>query len=184
MALIAILARIQAQADIAGRLEWIAWAQTATAVGTIVITLLVLAVAVAAVAVLRAANRMLRTLEEQAERLAPHAQPLLERAERVAEDAAEISHAIRRNVENVQETVDDLQERLRATLDGAEARVRHLASVLDAVQGEVEELLIEAAATARGLHVAARTLGGSGRARSMQPLDDSAVLHDDGGGDA
>lgn len=154
------VALVQDAAELAGRLEWIAWAETAAAVGTVLLALMGIGLAVAGLYMLRAANRVLRSLERVVDRLAPKAEPLLEQAGRIAGDAAGISERVRRNADQVNDTVEDLNRQLRDAIQAAEERVRRFGAVLDTVQSEVEDVLLDAAATARGLHAAAEALRG------------------------
>lgn len=165
---------IQAAAELEGRLAWIAWAETATAAGTVLLAIMGLGLAVAGIFVLRAVNRALRSLERAIERLAPQTEPLLESVRRVADDAADVSRRVRQNADQVNDTLEELNGRLRSAIQSAEERVRHFGAVLDAVQAEVEEVLLDAAAAARGLHAAAATLRAPrrGRARRREAADD------------
>lgn len=148
----------QATSAVADDLRWIAWAETATAVGTVILALMGIALGVAGFYTLRAVVRVLRSLEKMVERLAPKAEPLLEQANRVTEDAAEVSRRVRQNIDEVNDTVEDLNRQLREAIEKAEARVRRFGTVLDTVQEEVEDVLLDAAAAARGVQVAAEAL--------------------------
>ncbi len=153
---------IQLSPDVAPFLERMAWAQTGTAVGRIIVALFAIGLVLVAIGTLRSANRTLKHLERAVEQLAPRTEPILERATRIADDAGEVSRSVREAVEELVGTVQDLNGRLRAMSDSAEERVRHLGAVLAVVQREAEELLIDAAATARGIHVTASALRNSG----------------------
>lgn len=157
--MIAVATPIWVQAaDAAGRLEWIAWAETLTAAGTVILALIGIGLAIMGFSLLRAALRLLRALERTVDRLAPRTEPLIDRAARIADDAAEVSGRIRRSAEELDATVDGLNRQLRAAADAAEDRVRRFGTVLDTVRTEVEEVLLDAAASARGLHAAAESL--------------------------
>jgi hypothetical protein len=54
--------------------------------------------------------------------------------------------------------VEDVNGRLRQATDAAEERLRRLATVLDVVQAEAEDMMLDATATARGVHEAAAAL--------------------------
>lgn len=148
----------QAAAEVADELRWIAWAETATAVGTVILALIGIALGVAGFYMLRAAIRVLRSMEKAVERLAPKAEPILEQATRVTEDAAEVSRRVRQNVGEVNDTVEDLNRQLREAIQQAQERVRRFGAVMDTVQEEVEDVLLDAAATARGVQAAAEAL--------------------------
>lgn len=152
------LALIQSAADVAGQLERVARAETVTAVGTVVLALLGVAIAIAAFSTLRALSRMLVALERHADRLAPRIEPILERVSGVTQDAAEISQSLRQDVERVHETLEELNQQLRAAAHAAEDRVRRFGAVVRVVQEEIEDLLLDAAAAARGVHTTAEAL--------------------------
>lgn len=152
------LASIQAAPELSALVDRIAWAQIVMAVGMSILVLAAIAAVVGALLLVRSARRLLKAVERQAERLAPRAVPLLDHASRVAEDARAVSRAFRADAENVHETVGELNQRLRATLDDADERVRQFGAVLQVIQDEIETLLLDAAATARGLHATAERL--------------------------
>jgi hypothetical protein len=59
------------------------------------------------------------------------------------------------NLNKITGTVEDLSNRLRTGVDAVEDRVRRFGAVVDVVQTEAEELMLDAASTARGVHTAA-----------------------------
>ena len=147
-------------AEVGPELERLIRVQTVTAVATAMLALAALGLIAAALWLLRSVRGMLRSAETAIERLAGRAEPIVDRAARLAEHASEIGALVRRDVQAFHETLEDVDRRVRAAVDGVDARVRRLAAVLDIVQQEATELLLDAAATARGLHVAARRLTG------------------------
>lgn len=60
-------------------------------------------------------------------------------------------------------TVEDVNSRLRAAIDSVEGRAKRFSAVIDVVQTEAEELLLDAASTARGVHAAAEMLRSGAR---------------------
>lgn len=164
-----LLAQAQTIAQVGDRIEHLAWAETVTAIGTAVLALLGIAVAVALFAMLRALGRTLAALERTVEGLAPKAEPLLEKAAQIADDAATVSRSVREEAERIRQTVEELDQRLRSVADSATERVRHFGAVLKVVQEEVEELLLDATATARGLHAAAEALARPATAGPGEP---------------
>ena len=159
-----VIGSVQTTAEVLERLDRLASAEWVTAIGTLVVAALLVGVAVAALAVLRSLNhtvtQTMRGLERTIARLEPRVEPLLDRAGKIAEDASHVSHSLRQEVARVQEMLADVSERLYDGLDEAEARVRRFGAVLRVVQREAEELLLDAAATARGVHVAVERLRG------------------------
>jgi hypothetical protein len=82
----------------------------------------------------------------------------IETARRVVEESADSVRLLHGRVEDVSSTVDSLNDALRQAGRGAEARVREFVAVLDVVREEAQELLIDTAATAHGVHTAAAAL--------------------------
>lgn len=154
----------QAAPDVLERLDRLAAAEWVTAIGTLVMAALIVGVAVAALLVLRSLNhtvtQTMRGVERAVARLEPRVEPILDRAGKIAEDASHVSHSLRQEVARVQEMLADVSERLYEGLDEAEARVRRFGAVLRVVQREAEDLLLDAAAAARGVHVAVDRLRG------------------------
>jgi hypothetical protein len=174
-----VLGSIQAAPDIVDRLDRIAWAQWVTAIGTVLVALIAIGLAMAVYVSLRGLARRAEALERVLARLEPRVEPLLDRAGKIAEDASHVSHALREEVARAGELLADVNERLRAGLDDAEDRLRRFGAVLRVVQREAESLLVEGAAAARGVHVAAERLRGADsrrrRRRHAAELDDFEV---------
>jgi hypothetical protein len=144
LSFIAGLLAIQTDPELLAYVQRIAWAQMAMAAMMALAFLGVLGAALYAI-------RLLRTAQSSI-------QPVLDRANKIAGDAAEASASVRTQVDEVVATVRELNERLREAGQSAEVRVRDFAAVLDAVQGEAESVLLDTAATARGVHVTAERL--------------------------
>jgi methyl-accepting chemotaxis protein len=136
-------------------LERIMWAQVAMAALMLITALAFVAVAVAVLLLVRRAMDRIETAKSE---LLPHVTPVLSRAATIADDVGHVAAGFRDNADDVQETVQDVLERTRAAVDELDQRLRRFASVLEAVQQQAEALLMDAAATARGAHTAARAL--------------------------
>ena len=148
--------------ELSAAMDRIATAETVIAVGVTVLIVLGIVVSVMFAWTLRVTTKLLNAVRHD---LAPRTEPLLEQTTRLAERANELVDGLREEADTVRETVDEINRRIRQATDVAEQRVRKLAAVLEVVQEEAEKLLIEAAATARGAHAAARALredGGDG----------------------
>lgn len=164
MALATVAALLVQDAALGAQLDRIAWSQVVMAVGMILVTLTILAVGTAALLLFRSVRKLIGSVEAQARALAPRAEPILSAASKVASDATGMSGAAKERVEEVLQTVQELNGRLRELAAETEARVRDFGAVLDVVQAETRELLLDAAATARGVHTTAEALQ-AGRAR-------------------
>ena len=151
-------------AALGAQLDRIAWSQIVMASGMIVVTLTILASGVAAFLLFRSVRKLIRAVEAQARALAPRAEPLLTAASKVASDATGVSGAVKERVDEVLQTVQELNVRMRELAAETETRVRDFGAVLDVIQAETRELLLDAAATARGVHATAEALQ-AGRAR-------------------
>jgi hypothetical protein len=77
------------------------------------------------------------------------------------------------------DTVNDLNRSLRKASGAAEERVRDFAAVLDVVQEEAEQILLDSAATARGLHATAESLRGVSTAPQRVPVAPPATRADE-----
>lgn len=166
-----ILIPFQAAADLSDPLHTIALAQTVTAVGTAILALLGIGIAIAAFVALRAVARTLVALQRTVDQLVPRTEPLLERATQLADDAAAVGQRLRQEAERVAETIEDLNEQLRSAVDTFGERGRHFGAVLKVVQDEVEEILLDATATARGLQAVAGALQRPVQPDPMEPRD-------------
>lgn len=155
--------------EIAGPLEQLVRVQTVTAVGIAILSLIGIAIGVMALVLLRILWRTLRKLEAQVEQLAPKAEPLLENVTKVAEDAAELSRAVRDETGRLRETIGEVNDQLRAAAKTGEARLRQFGAVLQVVQEEIEDLMLDVASTARGVHTTAVELGRRRPVRPMEP---------------
>lgn len=141
--------------DAVGR---VATAQTVMMVCMVLVLVLAIGAALLSYNTMKTLGRTLRALEKVIDELAPRAEPLIDGVTRVAVDASAITETVRRKSNDLLETVEDVNERLRELTDAAEKRVRQIGTVLDVVQAEAEELMLDAAATARGVHEAAHVL--------------------------
>lgn len=155
---LATLSLLQAPSDLPEMVHRIALAQTVMAVATVVVALVVIGLGLAGVLLMRALRRTVERLERQAERLSPRVEPVLTAASRIADDATDLSRQTRKRAESLLETVERLERDLRRLIDAADERVRRLGAVLDIIQEETEDLLLDATATARGVHASARAL--------------------------
>jgi hypothetical protein len=140
---------------IANQLDRIGDIQMVMAIATSILALFALAIAAAALlAVLKIRKAMARGLDN----LPAKTDPLLAAVTRVAENAREVSDTTKVRVKDVLDTLEEITTRLKAGADSVEDRVKRFGVVVDVVQAEAEELLLDAASTARGVHTAAQAL--------------------------
>lgn len=84
--------------------------------------------------------------------------PVIEHAQGIAANVEFISATVRTDVEELNASVKALSARLQQASDHMEARIEEFNALIEVVQGEAEEILIDAASTARGIRAGARTL--------------------------
>ena len=153
---------------IAGEINRIGDIQLVMAIATSILALFALAIAAAALfAVLKLKKAMARGLDN----LPAKTDPPLAAVTRVAENAREVSDTAKVRVKDILGTLEEISERLKAGADSIEDRVKRFGTVVDVVQAEAEELLLDAASTARGVHTAAEVLREKKSTR-LPPVDD------------
>ncbi len=145
-------------AAVAAQLDRIASILRFIAIASAIVGLFAIISLIASFFALRSANRVLATMERHVDRLAPRVEPLIEKVTRLADDSRDITDSVRRRVNELMDTVGDLNRGLRKAGQVTELRFREFAAVLDVVREEAEEVLLDTAATARGIHTAAEAL--------------------------
>ena len=172
----AVFQAVQPDQAIVHQLEKIATAQITLTVLLAIMALTMIGVAIGALMEVR---RHSRKFERSLALLGPRVDPILISLTRIADDAEDISGALKYRLNDILATVEDLNNRLRDGADSVEMRVRKLGTVVDVVQTEAEEILLDAASAARGVHTASQILR-SGRA-GVQPdlIDEDEELLDD-----
>lgn len=157
--------------EAAAHLDQIATALTIIAVSGVVVGLFAVVSLVASMFALRSANRAIGTMERHIDRLAPRVEPLIDQVTRLADDSRHVTDTVRRRVHDLMDSVDDLNRGLKQATQAAEIRVREFAAVIDVVKEEAEEVLIDTAATARGLQSAAEKLRGPSTVPAPRPVE-------------
>ncbi|HEY0673147.1 MAG TPA: hypothetical protein VGD27_12795 [Longimicrobiales bacterium] len=151
------------QADaIANQLDRIGDIQMVMAIATSILALFALAIAAAA---LFGVLKLRKIMERGLENLPARTDPLLAAATRVAENAREVSDTVKVRVKDMLDNLDDINARLKNGADAVEDRVKRFGVVMDVVQSETENLLLDAASTARGVHTASEQLRARKRPR-------------------
>ena len=158
MTLATVAAVLVQDAALQAQLDRIAWSQIIMAAGMVIVTLTILASGVAAFLLFRSVRKLIATVEAQSKVLLPRAEPLLTAASKLASDATTLSASVKERVEEVLETVKDANGRIRELVTETEGRVREFGAVMDVVQAEAKEIMLDAAATARGVHTTAEAL--------------------------
>jgi methyl-accepting chemotaxis protein len=164
----AALFAVQTDPAIVEQLERLVTTQIVVAVAFAVMGLAVLGVAVGALLTIR---KVTRILDRTTQQLSPRVDPILTNLARISDDAQDVAGALKYRLNDVLATVEDLNIRLREGADSVEKRVRQLGTVVDVVQTETEDMLLDAASAARGVHTASQVLRG-GRAALPPDLED------------
>jgi uncharacterized protein YoxC len=158
MAVIALLRIIQTEPAVADALGRIATMQTVLAISAGLVALALAVVGGYVLYLLVTLRRMMKDARRAVNRLSPKAEPALDRARRVLDGVSGTVENVRARVQDISDTIEEFNDSLRSTRAGAEERVRELTVVLDVVREEAQELLLDTAATARGIHATAEAL--------------------------
>jgi methyl-accepting chemotaxis protein len=175
-----ILGMLAIQVDAASieALERIAFAQMVVAAVMVIIGLIAIGGAFIVLLELRSARRLLHNLTDTVSELKPRVAPLVDRAIHVTSDVSAMMDNIRRRVDDVLFTVEELNRAAKRGSAATEDRIKRFGAVLDMVQTEAEDLLLDAASTARGVHETARQLREPARPvrrRPVRPIDDDDI---------
>lgn len=146
-------------------------AQIAGGLVSILLLVLVAALVPVALALRKAIARVTALLDK----LEGDVAPLVRHASGMADDVHYITTAVRADVADVSRTVHAANERLAAGLTASERRLRELGDLLRLVQDEVEEAVVSAAATVRGVRAGARMF----REEAEMMLEDDEPFDDD-----
>jgi len=178
MELLLVVQQADATAVVA-QLDRIASILRIVAITSVAVGLFAIVSLVASLFALRSANRVLATMERHVDRLAPRMEPLIEKVTRLADDSRDVTESVRRRVNELMDTVGDLNRGLRKAGEATELRFREFAAVLDVVREEAEEVLLDTAATARGIHTAAEALRGPPARTPVEPDEDESDDEDE-----
>jgi uncharacterized protein YoxC len=160
-AVLSLIATIQ-QTDpqLVSEIERLGSALWMLAISAVIVGTLSLAALVASLWMMFSASRLINNVQKQVERLAPRTEPLIEKVTALATDARDTTDSVRRGVTDLMDTVNDINGSLRSAAEAAETRVREFSAVVDIVKHELEEALMDTAATARGIQATSRALRG------------------------
>jgi uncharacterized protein YoxC len=168
---------IQSDSAVADQLSRLVTTQVVVAVALVIVALAALGVALGA---LLGVRKLSGTLDRALTQLNPRLDPLLKSATRIADDAEDVASSVKGRVTDVLATIDDLNGRLKAGAQAVEDRMKKFGAVVNVVQSETEDLLLDAASTAHGVHAAAEVLraGKPERIAEKTGTDDSDVFTD------
>lgn len=112
--------------------------------------------------------RNLKAVEDALTTIGRDARPALDRARAIGENLNFLVMSVRKEVEGIGETISFANERLEDALESADERVQELGALIDVVQGEVEDTVLTATSTLRGIRTGAKLLR---RRRNDDPSD-------------
>lgn len=164
-----VMSVVQLQTESVEAIQRIATAQLVVAVVMVIIGLIAIGGAVVVLLELRSARRLLHNLGDTVDELKPRIAPLIDRTIHITSDVAGMTDNIRRRVDDVLFTMEELNRAVKKGGAVMEHRIERFGAVLDVVQTEAEDLLLDAAATARGVHETARQLREGPPRRRDQP---------------
>lgn len=137
--------------------EWLWLSITIRVVGIIAVIVLGVGMIVLGRAIFRI-MRTLHKLEAALDVIGRDARPVLDRARAIGENLNFIAMSVRKEVDRVGDTIAFANERLEDAIEAAEERVQELTALIDVVQGEVEDTVITATSTLRGIRTTAKML--------------------------
>lgn len=135
----------------------------------------VLIFAIGMIVLSRAVFRIMRSLakiEAMIDAVARDAGPALDRARAIGENLNFIVMSVRKEVDRVSDTIAIANDRLEEALDAADERVQELGALIDVVQGEVEQTVLSATSTLRGIRTTAKVLRKGANTLSPSRSDD------------
>lgn len=130
------------------------------------------AMAVLALVLVRVLNYWHRTVVELRTMVHQNLGPASDRARSITENVQFITGALRADVTRLNDAVEALTGRLHQASDHMEDRIEEFNALMEVVQSEAEDILLDTAATVRGVREGARALG---RRRSPLPPDDDGA---------
>lgn len=137
--------------------EWLWLSITIRVVGIIAVIVLGVGMIVLGRAIFRI-MQTLHKLEAALDVIGRDARPVLDRARAIGENLNFIAMSVRKEVDRVGDTIAFANERLEDAIEAAEERVQELTALIDVVQGEVEDTVITATSTLRGIRTTAKML--------------------------
>ncbi len=156
-------------------MERILWLEiTIQVVGVVAILVLGVGMILLARAIFRV-TRSLSKVDDALTTIGHDARPVLDRMRAIGENLNFMVMSVRRELDRVSDTISLANERLEDALESADDRVQELGALIDVVQGEVEDTLLSATSTLRGIRTGAKLL----RRRRNDDDDSEAELADE-----
>ena len=141
--------------------------ETVARTADIVVALAMLVLALLGIVLFVKTNRILDELRRSARQSFG---PVSDRARAISDNVEYISQAVRTDVRGLHDSVQALTGRLNQASERMEERIEDFNALMEVVQGEAEEMFLDAASTARGVREGARAI--SERVASEETLPD------------
>jgi uncharacterized protein YoxC len=164
----------QADPAILAELQQMSTALVIVAVAAVLFGLMCVGILIAVLRLVHSVTRLTGKIEQQIDQLSPRAAPLIDRVSAVATDARDVTDTVRRRVNELMDTVSSVNQSLRQAAEATEVRVREFGAVVDVVKAEAEEILMDTAATARGIHKTAEVLRTSPARRALYDSEEES----------
>lgn len=180
MEILAWVDLVQTDAAMLAQVEQIADMQRWMTIAMGLVALMIVIATLVAILILLRVRGMMKDAQTTFHRLAPQMKPALQKAQTAVGQVTEVVDEVRARVHDVATTVGDANDALREAVRAAEVRIRELAAVVDVVREETQELLLDGAATAHGIHTTAKALraprptGKALRAEPPPPIPEEA----------
>lgn len=129
--------------------------ETLARTADIVVALAMLVLAVLGIVLFAKTNRILDELRRSARQ---NFGPVSDRARSITDNVDYISQAVRSDVKGLHDSVQALTGRLNQASERMEERIEDFNALMEVVQGEAEEIFLDAASTARGVREGARAI--------------------------
>lgn len=129
--------------------------ETLARVADIVIAASVLILAVLGIMLFAKANVILNEIRRSTRQ---NFGPVSDRARSISDNVEYITQAVRTDVVGLHDSVQSLTARLNQASERMEERIEDFNALMEVVQGEAEEIFLDAASTARGVREGARTI--------------------------
>jgi uncharacterized protein YoxC len=124
------------------------------------IAILTVAIALAALVLLLARNMMQwhSVVSELRLTVRQNLGPVSDRARSISDNVEFVTQALRSDVTRLNTSVKALTERLTQASNHMEARIEEFNALMEVVQGEAEDILLDTAATVKGVRAGARAI--------------------------
>lgn len=137
--------------------DWQQWVNAFAGIAQIVLAVALLAVGLGVLFAARRMKALMKTVEEQGQKLRVDLAPAIRNVTTVSENAVAVSRTVKGDVDRLSSSVTAATEKLQDAAKVAEQRVGEFNALLGVVQEEAEELFIGGASALRGARAGSET---------------------------